>query len=256
VAGLVRAAIRGRLSEFLREEVRATSAAMRRAVDRAGRDVQGLLRAQVRAAGFRSSRALENAWRLKVFPAPGVVTLRPAASIQSAAPNLHDAFDRGATITVRRGGKFLAIPTGFNATGGRRNASGRGGLRVTPAQMVRQPKGQAFVAPLGRAKGGNALWCLRVAQATAIGRRRGRRALLFAAGSIEVATGRGGGRRATGGTRARRTEVVRQILERGFVPMFVLLRVVKLRKRLSIAQVERAAGGILARRIVESLSQG
>lgn len=252
------ASVRGSLRAAMTAEMRAISRGLRRGIELAGKDAQDMLRAQVRAANFNGGRALENAWRLKVYPSPGVATLRPAASIQSAAPNIHDAFDRGANITTRGRGRYLAIPTAFNTIGGRRKAGSRGGLRVTAAQMAQQPRGQSFLVPLDRkVRGGNALWCLRVAKASALGRngRRSRRALLFAAGAVEVATGRGGGRRADGGVRKKRAEVVRELSERGFVPMFLLLRVVKLRKRLSIEDVERAAPGILARRLTETLSR-
>ena len=143
---LITAAVGGDLRAAMEAEVRDAARAMRRGVQRAGREVQAELRAQARSAGFSDrGRAVANAWRLSLYPPPAAAprTLRPAALVWTNAPKLVDAFDRGIPI-VARGGRYLAFPTPYNAAGGRRGASARGGLRVTPAQM-RAARREAFV---------------------------------------------------------------------------------------------------------------
>ena len=164
----MRAAVFGRLKPAMQAEVRAVAGALRRAVVTTGGEVQSELRAQARSAGFKDGgRSIANAWRLNLYPAGGVAptTFKPAALVWSRMPKVVDVFDRGAQI-VARGRKYLAFPTGYNAIGGRRGASRRGGLRVTPAQMMQAGRrGEAFVLP-SKSRPGTALWCLRVAAAT------------------------------------------------------------------------------------------
>lgn len=234
---LVRAAVFGRLREAMQQEVREVAVGLRRAVERTGRVVQGELRAQARNAGFRDGgRAIANAWRLRLYPSQtSSLTFRPAAQITSNAPKLAEAFDRGASITAK-GGRYLAFPTGYNLSGGRRRS-----LRVTPAQMMRQ-RGRAFVI---RSKRNPAvsLWCLRVVEARGIGPRERNRVRLFFGGTVEVLTGR------RKGQLARASEVLAQ----GFVPMFFLIRRVSLRKRIDIAAARRLAASALAAALVTEL---
>lgn len=237
---LLRATITGNLREAMGAEVRKVSGALRRAVTTAGQQVQGELRAQARAAGFKDGgRAVANTWRLRVFPGPGVAptTFKPAALVYSRMPSVVEAFDKGATIQAK-GRKYLAWPTGYNSVGGRRNAGRRGGLRVTPQQMIEAGRrGEAFILPAKvsgsglRADPDKALWCLRVAGAYGVTKRTRNRLRLFVGTSTEVATGR------VRGLQQRR----REILEKGFVPMFFLWRRVSLRKRLNTAQVRAMA---------------
>lgn len=174
---LLTAAVRGDLRAAMEAEVRDAARAMRRGVQRAGREVHEL-RAQARGAGFSDrGRAVANAWRLSLYPPPAAAprTLRPATLVWTNAPKLVDAFDRGVPI-VARGGRYLAFPTPYNAAGGRRGASARGGLRVTPAQM-QAARREAFVI---RSKSNPSvrLWCLTgtVSPMTShlVGSRRGR----------------------------------------------------------------------------------
>ncbi|MGG5819648.1 DUF6441 family protein [Falsiroseomonas sp. HW251] len=185
---------------------------------------------------------MANAWRLSLYPPPATAprTLRPAALVWTNAPKLVDAFDRGVPI-VARGGRYLAFPTPYNAAGGRRGASVRGGLRVTPAQM-QAARGEAFV--LRSSNPSVRLWCLRVRAASGIGR-RARRLRLFVGPNAEILTGRRRGQQ-------RRA---REVLAQGFVPMFFLLRQVSLRKRLDVAAVRRRAPGILARALAAELGR-
>lgn len=234
----LRAAITGNLGKAMDAQVVSVARALRRAVATAGAQVQAELRAQVRGAGFKDGgRAIANAWRLRVYPRPGVGprTLKPAATIYSNMPDVATAFDKGVTITAK-GGKYLAFPTGFNSAGGRRGAGRRAGLRVTTDQMVQAGgRGEAFVLPL-RGKPRRALWCLRVAAATGTSRRTRNRLRLFVNKSTEVATGR------VKGLQQRRKDILKQ----GFVPMFFLTRRVTLRKRLNIAAVRAKAPRVLS----------
>lgn len=225
-------------------EIVAVATGLRRAVERTGRQVQQELRVQARAAGFKDGgRSIANAWRLNLYPAGAAAptTFKPAALVWSRMPAVVTAFDRGATI-VARGRTYMAIPTGYNTISGRR--SGRaGGLRITPAQMIQAGRrGEAFVLP-SKSRPGASLWCLRVAAATGTTRRTHNRLRLFVGSGTEVLTGH------------RKGQALRRqhIFAQGFVPMFLLLRRVSLRKRLDIAAVKRRVPGMLARHVVQEL---
>ena len=146
---------RNAITDAMKAEARAIAAGLRRAVERTGRQVQEDLRAQVRSAGFKDGgRAMANAWRLKTFPAAGVVTFRPAALVFSKMPEAVQAFDRGEPIVARKR-KYLAFPTGYNARSGRRSAGSRGGVRVTTQAMIAAGS-QAFIL---RAKSNRSVSC-------------------------------------------------------------------------------------------------
>lgn len=244
---LVKAAATGNLRAGLDRELRRVSAALRRAVDTTGQQVQAELRAQARSAGFKDGgKAMANAWRLRVFPRPGIAptTLKPAAMVWSRMPDLATAFDKGVTVRPK-GRNYLTYPTGYNAVGGRRNAGRRGGLRVTPEQMIAAGKrGEAFVLPLDGAPS-RALWCLRVAAATGTSRRTRNRLRLFVGSATEVVTGR------VKGLQQKR----RDILQQGFVPMFFLMKAVSLRKRLDVAAVRQRAPAWFAQNAVRELAR-
>jgi hypothetical protein len=90
------------------------------------------LRADVVAAGL--GQRLANTWRGRTFP-EGRVSIGAAAFVWSKAPNIIDAFDRGAVIRSSRG-FFLAIPTAAaGATG--RGLSGKR-ERITPGGWERR----------------------------------------------------------------------------------------------------------------------
>jgi hypothetical protein len=230
---MLRAAITGNLVRALDGEVVKVAAALKRAVATTGQQVQAELRAQARGAGFKDGgRSVANAWRLNVYPRQGIGTrtLRPAALVSSRMPEVVDAFDSGKTI-MARGGKYMAFPTGYNASRGRRGAGSRGGVRVTTQQMIQAgERGEAFVL---RTSNPNAsLWCLRVAAAYT----RKKRLRLFVGTSTEVVTGKVKGLQAMRGN----------VLKQGFVPMFFLMRRVTPRKRLNVEQVRARAPGMFA----------
>lgn len=238
--------ITGSLRKEMEAEVRATAQALRRGVTKAGREVQAQLRNQVKQAGFKDGgRSIANAWRLGVYPAAGQApdTFKPASLVYTQAPKIVEAFDSGASITAKSG-RYLAFPTGYNAIAGRRNAGSRGGLRVTPDQMKAARK-EAFIL---RSKSNPEvlLWCLRVRAASGYSRtgRRSRRLRLFVGpNNAEVLTGKRKGQQAA----------AKEVLSQGFVPMFILVRRVTLRKRLNVQQVRAQAPGILARSLVAEL---
>jgi len=221
--------VTGNLRAAMEREVRAVSAAMRRATQTAGKEVQDRLRQQARSLSWRDGgKSLANAWRLKVYPPPGISprTLKPAALIYSNMPQIVRAFEEGATIR-HKGGRYLIWPTGFNRTGGRRG----GKPRVTAAQMTASKK--SFLRPFKSGRG--FLWCLPVKANSGAASRSARRGLT-AGGIVSVATGKDRGR-------LRRKEVLAQ----GFVPMFFMMREVRLAKALDVASVRGAAATMLAR---------
>lgn len=241
--------VSGDLRAILKEETQLAAAAVRRGVESAGRAVQDELRGQVRAAGFKGGgRGLANAWRLAVYPRPGVVTLHPAASIRTQAPAIIDAFESGAPITVKRT-KYLCWPTGYNAASGRRAAGSRGGVRVTPQEMARS-KGQSVVIPSRTP--GLSLWCLRARQVggsrSRVGGRFTNRARLYVGNrNVEVATGKL--------KKGERNALIQELATRGLVAMFFLARSVTPGKRLDVAGVAQRAPAVLEREVRAALGR-
>jgi hypothetical protein len=244
---LLRAAIVGNLKAAMQAEVTRVAGAMRRAVTTAAQETQAELRRQARSGGFKDGgRAVANAWRTTVYPKAGQGrdTLKPAALVYSRMPDAVGAHDKGGTVNAK-GGRYMAWPTGYNAAGGRRGAGRRGGLRVTPEQMIAAGRrNEAFV--LRPKSGGDvALWCLRVAGASGTTRRTRNRLRLFVNTATEVGTGN------RKGAAQRR----RDLLQQGYVPMFFLAKRVSLRKRLDIAAVRAMAPRLYARAIVAELDR-
>ncbi len=209
-------AIVGDLRQVLAAEVRAGERAAMSAVRAETQQVQQELRRQVTTSLGGNARGIANAWRTQVYPRTGQ-SLRPAGLVWTKVPAIIDAFERGAVIRAKGGRKFLAIPTGFNAARGRRGR-GEKGMRVTPTQMV--ASGQAFIRPFKSGRG--FVWCLPLRAGERTGRRR--RTRLIAGGVAEIGTANRKGREAW----------ARGMLERGIVPMFLLLPQVALTKRLDV----------------------
>ena len=235
------AAVSGNLTQALDAEVRATSAALRRAVTSAGQEVQSELRTQARGAGMvDGGKAVANAWRLNVYPRPGIGprTLRPAAFISSNVPEIVDAFERAPTITAK-GGRYLAVPTAINRQGGRRGSK----PRVTTAMMAKPDSG-AFILPM-KARAGK-LWCLPLRQTQAISRgaRRGGRLRAYAGGTgVELFAGRVKNQQG----------LLRRKLVIGYAPMFLLLPSVRAPKLLDVAKVRGRSGDVLAAAVAREL---
>lgn len=215
------AAVAGSLAAILAAELRAGERAVTRGVRAETERLKRELREQVVSAFGTRGRGIANAWRARVFPETGE-SLNAAGLVWSKVPAIIHAFEHGALIRAR-GGRFLAIPTGFNAPQGRR---GRG-MRVTPQQMIASR--QAFLRPFCSGRG--FVWCLPVRRGERVGRRR---APLIAGGLAAVATAR---RRGAAAWQA-------ALLRQGFVPMFLLVPQVQLAGRLD---VRGAADRALAR---------
>lgn len=232
------ATIIGDLRQVLAAEVRAGERAAMQVIRAETEQVKAELRRQVTDALGGNARGIANAWRSQVFPRSGQ-SLRPAGLVWTKVPNVIDAFERGAVIRAKGGRKFLAIPTGFNAARGRRGR-GEKGMRVTPAQMV--ASGQAFLRPFKSGRG--FVWCLPLRQGEQTGRRR--RTRLIAGGLAEIGTGNRKGREAW----------ARGMLERGMVPMFLLLPQVALRKRLDVRGAAERGLRRLPGRFVQAWKRG
>ena len=234
---------------MLAQETILSAAAIRRGLEAAATELQQSLRDQVLAAGFAGGgQGIANAWRVKYYP-PGGFTLHPSAIIFTRVPDIIDAFEQGVPITAKSS-KYLAWPTGYNATAGRRSAGRRGGLRVTPAEMV-AAKGEAAVIPTKR--GGLKLWCLRVREART-SNRAGRftrasqaKMRLFVGGkNVEILTGRL--------KASARNKIVEKLLDYGYVAMFFLAKQVSERKRLDVAGTFDAADALLEAKMQAALA--
>ncbi|MDQ2735493.1 MAG: DUF6441 family protein [Pseudomonadota bacterium] len=104
------------------------------------------LREQVTSNGLGSR--LANTWQDKVYPLKRN-SVTPGGYIWSNAPDIIDAFERGATIVPTNGRKYLWIPTKSvpRARGGGRATSTK---RMTPEQVQREFS-QDFVIRKGKA---------------------------------------------------------------------------------------------------------
>lgn len=237
-ARMIGTSVKRQMEAHLRE----AQDAARATVEDVGKAAQDLLRGQMRSAFGRGGDRLANAWRLRVFPRAGVRTLRPASTIMSKAPAIMDAFDRGATIK-HRSGKYLAIPTGYNSRMGLKASNERraeDGLpeartllrRVSVQDMIAARK-QAFVIP-SKKNPQVLLWCLKTRQTTGVTEtgQRGRAQLRIGNRNLKVGTSKG--QRALG-----------ELAKQGFVPMFYLVRQVRLRKKIDIAAVSRQASRMM-----------
>ena len=147
-------------------------------------------------------RKLAKTWRGQSYPRAGD-SAGAAALVFSKAPDIIDAHAKGATIRAN-GGRWLAIPT--EAAG-----RGRGGRRPTPA---------TFRLPLRFVP------------------RTSRLALLVAEGVRVGKTGRVSA--VKGGLRTKTGRLKKGVVR--MVPIFILVRQVKLRKRLDVEKVHKKWG--------------
>ncbi|WP_191085629.1 DUF6441 family protein [Roseococcus microcysteis] len=217
------------LKRQMEAEIKAGQQAARATVQLVGEETLGTMRDQARAGFPMAAERMARTWRLQVFPRPGKPTLRPTALISSRAPTIADGFDRGATIRAK-GGKFLAVPTQENRGGGLRNRR----PRITPAQMVAAKK-QTFVLPIKGSQ--NKLWCIRVTEANSRTKAGRIQRQAIAGNRVRV----GARRTSIGGRSLSAGQYGARLLEQGFVPMFLLLRQVQLRKAFDIAGTARRA---------------
>jgi hypothetical protein len=238
--------IRGDIAALMQDETVETARGLRDGVDRARAALQDELRGQT-ARALPRGRAIANAWRSKMYPTnPLTVTMHPAAVVWTRAPNVITPLETGEVIRVKRGA-YMVWPTAYNASGGRRNAGSRGGVKVTIAEMT-AARGQSVV--LRSRKSGLSLWCLRIRQASSTGGRtgrgKGRVRLYVGSRNVEILTGRI--------KASERVEKAQELLTRGLVPMFFMAKQVRPGKRLDIAGAAARADGTLPGFIERALS--
>lgn len=168
---------------------------------------------------------LAKTWQSAVYP-QGRDVMGPAIWVWSKAPVPMRAFIFGAEVRPK-GGRFLAIPTQWNEPRGRRGTGGRKGMKVTPEQMA-AARGETFVIE-SKGKPGVWLWCVKVRPTNGRGARR--RQLSGAGATFNT------GHRAASVLEAQ----FRGAADRGFIPLFVLVKEVTLRKRIELAPAVAAA---------------
>lgn len=204
----------GTVFREIREEIHETVDAQ---VPAAGRALRVELQRQVLAAGLGVGNA--NAWRVRIYR--NGRGRMPVAFVWSRAPLIMQAFEFGADIVPRTGGRMLAIPTNFNRAGGRRG----GKVLVTPQQMLGAKN--SFVTPIKGTK--RKLWWLRVNKASRIrfskASKKNPKSVALRQGITDAYVA---GRRIS--DRRRRERAV----QFGAVPMFVLSPRERLDKRLDI----------------------
>lgn len=195
-------AVSGDFERWQREEVDLKRKADLYVLDVASQEMQeGLAKETGDKLGARMSRT----WRRRLYKNPK----NPAALVYSRAPDIITTF-LAENVIVPKKGRYLAIPTGFNRTGGQRGAK----VRITPKEMI--ASGMSFTRPQ---KGGDGLiWFLQVATAETRNQRMGSDGKLrygkvyqmaYAGGALQV------------GRKGRRT---RDIIKARAVPMFVLVK--------------------------------
>ncbi|WP_298689577.1 DUF6441 family protein [uncultured Sphingomonas sp.] len=119
-----------------------TTTAMRGATD----TLKQTLRDQIRDAGM--GNRLANTWRADTYP-DGRNSLNPAGYAWSNAPDIIDAFARGATITPLAGKNYLWLPTKSVPRAGGRSSS----KSMTPDQVLETFGATEFVIKKGKGGG-------------------------------------------------------------------------------------------------------
>lgn len=130
---LIKAQNRGDLRELMGKESELLAQKVTAAAHYAGLSTQRTLRVET---GEALGRGVANAWRLNMYPA-NEPSANPAAYIWSKAPNIIDAFDRGAVIRARNR-KWLAIPL---PEAGKVRGTGRGVAKALGPLQWQQRKG-------------------------------------------------------------------------------------------------------------------
>lgn len=121
----------GTLNDAEGDIAKAATAAMRETII----DARDELRRQTVSSGLGARMA--NTWTARAYPAGEKNSINPAGFIWSRAPDIIDAFVRGAVIRPVNGSKFLWIPTdNVPAERGRVNRRGRNvkGGAITPEE--------------------------------------------------------------------------------------------------------------------------
>lgn len=103
----LQAALIGNLEAYMEEEIATAETAVTTAMQDASEGLKAELRGQVKSAGL--GERLAKTWRGQVYPRQQK-SISAAALVWTKAPDLVDAFDKGALIRSKAG-FFLAIPT-------------------------------------------------------------------------------------------------------------------------------------------------
>lgn len=227
------------LVKLIAVETKKAAQATTRALRDAGRELKGDWRSQIVAAGL--GRNLAKSIREQSYPKRGV-SLGAASAVWSKAPEIVMAHDKGGIIRAKSG-RYLAIPTNYNRSSGRR--SGNKPL-VTPQKMAAMKK-WTYVLPTSDGRG--LVWFMRVTEGASMSQtgRITRRAFV---GGMTL-SGRGYGDVGSG-----RKSRVDAILQHGAVPMFVLLPQVRLSQRLDLKRDAVHAQSSVPGRIVEHWIEG
>lgn len=99
------------LEDLPDDVLKAAATGATRAADKVVRIGKDRLRADTRA-GFRDGDRLANTWRGVRYPnRRGEISMDAAAVLWSSAPELAEAFEEPATITVKSSGAYICIPT-------------------------------------------------------------------------------------------------------------------------------------------------
>lgn len=121
----LRSALTGNLEKFMTDELRTVETAVSRGVRGEGNDVKQDLRADVIQGGL--GRKLSKSWRVNHYPGSGA-SIDATAFVFTKAATLVGAFDKGVTIRSRNG-LYLAIPTESAPK------KGNGRKRLTPSNF-------------------------------------------------------------------------------------------------------------------------
>lgn len=211
------------LSGWVKDVRRIGQKAVRVAVDAAGIGMKTELRQQIDAAGYKAK--LGNMFTNKTHPAAGVGSFRAAASIfprGEAAEKYLLAFAEGVTITAH-GGRWLCIPTDHNP---RRSMKEGPVVKAADLMRVTATKGHwqgalAWIAP-SRHHPGTLIWWGRVATTAGV---QGKKSGKWKFRQVRTIAGR-----------KLRAKIDK---DAGAVPLFVLVRAVKLKKILDDERTAR-----------------
>ena len=197
--------------------------ANKRGVDRAGKGLKNELRAQMNGSGL--GNRLGNTWRQVTYP-ENRDSINASSVVFSKAPHIVHAFDNGGIITARNG-KYLAIPTDFapKYAGGGKNRK-----QMTPQNFEQITGMELFFVE-----------------------RKGKYPILVARG-VRV-------RKSGAIVRQRTLKATKKMGERTNlngvvqVPMFTLVPVVRLRKRIDVERAFRHWGQQVPQFIEQEMKQ-
>ena len=196
----IRAALKGDLDQIMRQELKDATRGVRVGMTKGTNALKGRLRSQARRAGM--SKRFANTWRSKIYDNGG---LNVAGLVYSKAPKIARAHAEGVTIRAKKS-RFLAIPT--ENVPKNRNRRGRFTKRISPRNWPEHLYGR-----------------LRFVK-----RRRGPHFLV--ADEVRISkTGRV--------TKAKRTKTGRMGRGARTAVMFILLRLIRLRRRFDLPGAEK-----------------